>query len=224
MFASLSPSRELASVPRPPCQTKATVAERSAGPRRSLDWSGLSALRAPDAVRLFLPGRVVALRLHRSRRSGDRFAAGSVARAPAPGRRPGACSFGANGSRRAPRESSFGQRNRTPRPPRDARLWRGGGPSRLRLRDLLRRGCGNQVGLPRRFPDRSRAVVCLRLERRSVALASRRWAVRRALRRPPAAVRTSSPLAACGLLSSAGVSTEGTTTIAGTGHAGTGQG
>jgi hypothetical protein len=54
MFASLSPSRELASVPRPPCQTKATVAERSAGPRRSLDWSGLSALCAPEAVRLFL--------------------------------------------------------------------------------------------------------------------------------------------------------------------------
>src|ERR1039458_442783 len=97
---------------------------------------------------------------------------------------------------------------------------RGGGPSRLRLRDLLRRGCSNQVGLPRRFPDRSRAVVCLRLERRSVAPASRRWAVRRALRRPPAAVRTSSPPAACALLSTAGVSTEGATTIAGTGPAG----
>jgi hypothetical protein len=74
-------ARELTSEPRRPRDTKATVAERPQRDRASSSIGpGSAFFRAPGAVRLPGPGRVVALRLLQSARSHSRFARGGARR------------------------------------------------------------------------------------------------------------------------------------------------
>jgi hypothetical protein len=63
-------ARELTSEPCRPRYTKATVAERSAGPRQIVDWSGLNILPCSRSGPSTRPGRMVALRLKRPLRRG----------------------------------------------------------------------------------------------------------------------------------------------------------